>query len=225
VNHIDKGLTVTIAEATELMRNAVGSPDECRMMAVLADVWDESEGMLACGECDGDGVYFDTFPRQVDCEKCAGTGWVSNGNSLRAESLRLLAECGKVGAPRREVSPVHWLGGYWHDCAEDVSELGTVSTGWVKSVDEFGRQYDSADYYDPITNRLTLLDAYAAADQPTRERWARETRALVPTDRGCESCRGTGLTYVYMGHGDHVQQNCWPCHGTGRVSVTQEDAA
>jgi hypothetical protein len=160
---------MTIAEATELMRNAVGSPDECRMMNELADVWEDADGMVVCGECDGDGVYFDTFPRQVDCEKCLGGGYVSNGNSLRAEALRLLAECGKVG---------HRAFGYGIATkATDCDLQARVCLDWFYAADR-GPMANG----DVMVCRLLLIDAYAAVDTETRERWARETRALVPTE-------------------------------------------
>jgi hypothetical protein len=178
---------MTIPEAIEAMKRNVGTPDEAGAMLVLADVWEEREANVGCiykhgsidFPCTGGQVY---GPKQMgfapngmqcwgngwsDCPKCHGTGYVSNGNSARAEALRLLAECGKVG-----------MGGvgYYSEDGDEASE-GLVSDDWYMASCERRRPQDFAVI---VPERLNLMDAYAAADQPTRERWARETRALVP---------------------------------------------
>ena len=85
----------------------------------------------------------------------------------RAEALRLLAECGRVGEE-----------GFGYD----ITTSGAV-----------GPQVIPVDWYDPafrarqfdfwwqvIPERLRLIDAYAQADPDTRRRWTEETRALTP---------------------------------------------
>jgi predicted nucleic acid-binding Zn-ribbon protein len=100
----------------------------------------------------------------------------------RAEALRLLAECGKVGRPefgygrmgRRDDAPIYAL--------RDEQKRDApcrVSFDW----------FEAADALSPLTQnmisgRLRLLDAYAAADPDTRRRWAEETRALTPQTEG-----------------------------------------
>jgi hypothetical protein len=209
---------VTIPEAIEAMRRNVGTPGEAGAMMVLADVWEEHEANtkgVICRECHAR-LWLPDQKSGTACDACNGAGvvFVSNGNSARAEALRLLAECGKVGAKNY---------GYGDRGIADETMAGSASVadGWLHTAMRPFCPSDEGDFYGIITNRLALIDAYAAADQPTRERWARETRALVPRVV-CEACRGVGLTYVYMGHGDHDQQGCWPCNGTGRVPAPQE---
>jgi hypothetical protein len=185
-------------------------------MLVLADVWEEHEANVGCQACDGGQVKMRTNTGLIygTCAVCHGTGYVSNGNSLRAEALRLLSECGKVGISEYSIVSSN---GYWGHDDYTKGTAGTVPSDLFNACNGL----DISTFGDVVAERIALMDAYAAADQPTRERWARETRALAP-GVDCEACKGTGLTYVYMGYGDHDQQDCWPCNGTGRVPAPQE---
>jgi hypothetical protein len=203
---------MTIPEAIEAMRRNIGTLGEAGAMLVLADVWEDHEANVGCQACDGGQVKMRTNTGLIygTCAVCHGTGYVSNGHSLRAEYLRILAECGKVGCDSEDVLNR----GYWGPSTQDPPHT-TVPDDLINSCDI------TMGSHDLIAERLALMDAYAAADQPTRERWARETRALGPVAT-CERCEGTGLTYVYMGHGDHDQQGCWTCNSTGLVPAQQE---
>jgi hypothetical protein len=163
---------MTIPEAIEAMRRNVGAPNEAGAMLVLADVWEEHEANVKCDACDGGHVKMRTNTGVIygSCTDCHGTGYVSNGNTMRAEALRLLAECGKVGSEDGT--------GYYDADDGDSCRFGAgyVPAEWW----EYEGEYEVTNVYCPIDNRLMLMDDYAAADQPTRERWARETRALVP---------------------------------------------
>ncbi len=106
------------------------------------------------------------------CPQCRGTG--SNGNAARAEALRLLAECGKVGRP-----------GFGYDDPfgreddHDFLQFVVPAGWWYTCLELVGVE----DRYRPVGERLALLDAYAAADTDTRRQWAAETRALSATGR------------------------------------------
>lgn len=102
------------------------------------------------------------------CPRCNGSG--SNGKAARAEALRLLAECGKVGQS-----------GFGYDCPVGHQEhpnyhMLAVPSGWwyATAVDTL---HPSWTY--PVQERFALLEAYAKADPDTRRRWAEETRALA----------------------------------------------
>jgi len=107
--------------------------------------------------------------RMTTCPRCDGVG--SNGNAARAEALRLLAECGKVGKEGCGYSAVDRLGS---SCNVPQQWFGAaIRPLWGNDL-----------FADNITNRLDLLDTYAHADPDTRRRWAKETRALTvhPTE-------------------------------------------
>jgi hypothetical protein len=167
---------MTIPEAIEAMRRNVGAPNEAGAMLVLADVWEEADGMTPCG-CDDGSI--DTGgctpwgePICAACDLCDGAGYVSNGNSLRAEYLRILAECGKVGVSDSESA----FFSYWS--RSDCPAKGRVPNSVL---DEALRTLSVRnERITVVGERIALMDAYAAADPATRERWARETRALVP---------------------------------------------
>jgi Zn finger protein HypA/HybF involved in hydrogenase expression len=204
---------MTIPEAIEAMKRNVGTPGEAGAMLVLADVWEEHEANAACVRCrytpGYNPVYIGLAYQSAICPYCHGTGYVSNGNSARAEALRLLAECGKVG---------HEEEGYFYPgTTRPGSDREAVSHGWYEdSLPRIEGRVVAADIH-----RLALMDAYAAADQPTREWWARETRALAVTKNAeCEYCvRG-----VVVGNEawDHY---CNRCDGSGRVPAQQEASA
>jgi hypothetical protein len=178
---------MTIPEAIEAMRRNVGTPGEAGAMLVLADVWEEHEANVGCVRCrytpGWNPAYIALSHQSSTCPHCHGDGYVSNGNSLRAEALRLLAECGKVG---------HEEEGYFYPgTTRPGSDREAVSHGWYEdSLPRIEGRVVAADIH-----RLALMDAYAAADPATRERWARETRALVPGVE-CVRCRGDGLVYI-----------------------------
>ena len=95
----------------------------------------------------------------------------NRGDAARAEGLRLLAECGKAGSVEH---------GYWSGVPAKRKHIECVpESWWDAAVRPLYR--DRQAFSDPITNRLALLDAYAAADPGTRRQWAEETRALTPT--------------------------------------------
>lgn len=217
---------MTITEAIQLMRDAVGSPDECRMMNELADVWEEHEGMVACERCrytpGWNPAYIGLADQSSVCLTCHGTGYVSNGNSLRAEALRLLAECGKVG--EKSTTP-KFDGGYWGQDVydsyagppEDFTIDCVVSTKWADTAN-LGTVHVPLC---PIAARIALMDAYAAADPATRERWARETRALMVKDVKCPECWGIGGSVEYR----HEYGDCRTCHGRETVPTPQDATA
>lgn len=178
---------MTTDEATEIMRDMVGEPagEQCQFMMAAADVWEEAEEMVGCGRCNGVKrvpPLNQWGPDSCDCPKCHATGFVSNGNSLRAEALRLLAECGKCGDV---------IYGYVKAKADGVvnNRAATVENGLPDCV------FDALEWqllewgfpkrYSAVDIRLAILDAYAAADRPTREAWAREMRKLA----GWVACR------------------------------------
>jgi hypothetical protein len=195
---------MTIPEAIEAMKRNLGQPDEALCMAAFADVWEEAEGMVGCeygfGPLPGD---------HSECSRCHGSGYVSNGNSARAEYLRILAECGKVGDTSGEFVANY---AYW-SISDRPHEMRVPDSIWNAAAEMVGGE--GLYGLSVISNRLALMDAYAAADQPTRERWARETRALVP-GATCERCEGRGHLDLY---------SCPSCYlsGTpGRVAAPQE---
>jgi len=195
---------VTIAEAVEIMRNMTGesADSQCQFMAAAADVWDEAEGVVQCKACDGSGLYrhgdgrLDLHDR---CPSCDGDRYRSNGNSLRAEALRLLAECGKVGGWVNEQCR------YWTPVMV-VGRECVIPAGWWTAAGFNGVISGNLPtvHHGYIGNRLDLIDAYAAADRPTREAWARETRKLAGWEAcgcrkwmeggySCPVCQGYGL--------------------------------
>ncbi len=208
---------MTIDEAIESMRLAVNEPAavQCQQMRVLADVWRDHEATVVCDWCRGSKRSPPLNPwgmNSTDCPACHGFGVVSNGNAARGDALELLGECGKVGydrfgyddplghqdTPGNEafVIPHDW----WHS-----AEIGHNDAGWSEIVPE----------------RLALLGAYAAADQETRERWAAETRALVPkAEVVCEGCYGSE-SHGFAGNGNWRRSECPNCHGTGKVTLTE----
>ena len=175
---------MTIDEAVGLMRNMVGEPAEaqCRAMMVFADMWDEAETKdIRCGVCDGGpsqvchrtyrederGVMAnvkwvgrvaairDEENLRLLCPGCVGLGWVSNGNSLRAEAFRLLGETGKVG----EINYGYFIS------HEDAA--ATVCKGWYA----VAIRPTEHEWHGPVDERLALVEACAKADADTRRKW------------------------------------------------------
>jgi hypothetical protein len=167
---------VTIPEAIEAMKRNVGTPGEAGVMLVLADVWEEHEANVEggiCPECHAR-LWLPEQKSGTACDACNGDGvvFVSNGNSARAEYLRILAECGKVGVSDSESA----FFSYWS--RSDCPAKGRVPNSML---DEALRTLSVRnERITVVGERIALMDAYAAADPATRERWARETRALVP---------------------------------------------
>jgi len=142
--------------AEEVMRR---HPADVSAMYVAA--WAMSSN---CGMCNGAGFYLD--PANADwclpCERCGGSYF----REARAEALRLLAECGKVGINR---------GGYWGPCIPSAPPVSVVPLNWLWSANP---ELDG----EPVSLRMRLLDAYAQADPDTRRRWTEETRAMKPRE-------------------------------------------
>lgn len=124
-----------------------------------------------CTRCDGRGWYRDGHDYNRTTEPCEACGRTGRGKlPLYAEALRLLAACGKVG---RE--------GFGYDDPvgrEDDADFIAlaVPTEWWLSV---SIDHTHPGWADPVSERLALLDAYAAADPDARRRWAEETRAMT----------------------------------------------
>lgn len=157
---------MTIDEAIDLMRALPGC---VQTMWAVADVWEENEAFVTCYDCDGFGFrpLFDMKEDRRKCPKCLDTRLVSNGNSARAEALRLLAECGKVGG--------HPTIGY--RTMAHMNDESSVPTGWSEAA--FSTHVRPPNQYQTIPIRVGLLDAYAEASPETRRAWAAETRALT----------------------------------------------
>jgi rubredoxin len=200
---------VTIPEAIEAMRRNVGTPGEALSMAAFADVWDEHEENVYCPTCRPPHLRFGPVYRgNVLCNECHGIGYVSNGNSLRAEELRLLAECGKVGKEKfgydDEVGHERTPGSYkW-----------TVPRWWWCAA---LHKMSEADWNSIIADRLAIMDAYADADLATRQEWEGKTWELVPTDVECPTCNPWDSRYEPYREGE---DRCYACHGVGRIPVT-----
>lgn len=209
---------MTIDEAIESMRLAVNEPAavQCQMMRVLADVWWDHEAAVRCEACSGNCWVDQDDDREIErgrytmsCPACHGAGVVSNGNAARGDALELLGECGKVGESDR-----YWVG---DDDPSAYSGEGTISRGWY----EAAIMPIESDTLGVVVERIRLMDAYAAANQETRERWAAETRALVPkAEVVCEGCYGAE-SHGFAGNGNWRRSDCPNCHGTGKVTRTE----
>jgi hypothetical protein len=147
--------------AEELMRR---HPADVSAMYVAA--W-AMAGRGGCSRCKGDGwVYAGYDGGREECPLCEGTGNGHEGR-LRAEALRLLAECGKVGRQSDE--------GPRYFCHDVPAEEKVYAGWWSKAADIALKTLFRV-------GRCHLLDAYAAADPDTRRQWADETRALTPKE-------------------------------------------
>lgn len=175
----------TLSMAADLLQD-LGDPRGLDFAACLLGTI-TAEEVMRRHPADVTAMYYAAWSMSANCEMCNGTGFYPNehnadwslrctrcgGNYFRegrAEALRLLAECGKVGRPAfgyddplgREDDPdfLQFVvpTGWWHACLELVGV---------------------EDRYRPVGERLALLDAYAKADTDTRQRWAAETRALT----------------------------------------------
>jgi hypothetical protein len=229
---------MTIPEAIEAMRRNVGTPNEALSMAAFADVWEEHEANtkgVICRECHAR-LWLPDQKSGTACDACNGDGvvFVSNGNSLRAEYLRILAECGKVGVSDSESA----FFSYWS--RSDCPAKGRVPNSML---DEALRTLSVLDERITVVGeRLALMDAYAAADLATRQEWERKTRAMVPgVDTDCDWCDGLGANDTALSCGrckgtgritdcdwcdglgaNDTALSCGRCKGTGRIAVQQE---
>ncbi len=100
--------------------------------------------------------------RSIKCE-------CRDERAARAEALRLLAECGKVGG--------HPSLGY--KTMAHMRDESSVSERWIDAALTYIPRGRSQ--YEVVPIRFAMLCAYAAADPNTRRQWAEETRALTPT--------------------------------------------
>lgn len=149
----------------------------CRCAMFVAALVMESKA-FRCRICRGTGrvyVYMGHGGfRDDECWEC--TDGIETGVAFvaRAEALRLLAECGKVGS----IHPPdpNWFF-YWSIMDAYPHEL--ISGEWWEAARELGKSFLEGD---AVSARLDLLDAYAKADPDTRRRWAEETRALAPRE-------------------------------------------
>lgn len=168
---------MTIDEAIESMRLAVNelAAVQCQQMRVLADVWREAEATVKCETCGGCGWVDQDDGREIErgrytmsCPACHGAGVVSNGNAARGDALELLGECGKCG-----FHPMGYASERGQKkSAFDYGRFAVPGSWWQKS------EPFRPSKWETIAERLALMNAYAAADQETRERWAAETREL-----------------------------------------------
>ncbi len=136
-----------------------------------------------CESCDGEGWHRTRNPHtgwfgEVECATCDGTGRGNWDNTARAEALRLLAECGKVGEAKGD-----GVGGYWgldvyqsyFGPPNEFLPSAVVPTDWADTA-----RLGTVDVEcDRVPARLALINTYAKADPDTRQRWAAETRALT----------------------------------------------
>lgn len=160
--------------AEEVMRR---HPADVSAMYVAA--WAMENKATRCPRCRGTGrVYVYMGHGDFRDDECWGCG--KGGRDfdriqlLRAEALRLLAECGKVGS----IHPPdpNWYF-YWSIVDADPHEL--IGNEWWAAANALAKSYLEGD---AVTARLDLLDAYAQADPDTRRRWAEEMRAMKPRE-------------------------------------------
>lgn len=133
--------------------------------AMFVAAWAMAAG-VPCG-CRTD--YFCTRP---PCQECDADAMIRQ--PVKAEALRLLAECGKVGTIR-EPGP-HW---YFYWSIPEAHPHEKISDEWWSAGRDLRRSFLEKD---AVTARMDLLDAYARAAPDTRKRWAKETRALTPRE-------------------------------------------
>jgi hypothetical protein len=144
---------MTTLNTEELLSAALDAdPGNHLLRYALADCLDESAGTVACGRCDGLGLYarqrgllnFDP----MECPNCSGTGRVSDGRRERAEGLRVLAQLGRV--PDSE-------GGQWVWWGQGFIMASGKAGGWLPTKDPASlpwewRQAVNGDRWDDETN-------------------------------------------------------------------------
>lgn len=127
--------------------------------------------MVQCRLCQGvryvthrDAVYGGTITQTCSC--CAADPFA------RAEALRLLAECGRVGEDNENLGRDTYS--YWSIRAKPV--FARVPFGWWYEADgSAGRGLWGRSRVD---SRLALIGAYAGAGPETRRLWADGTRKM-----------------------------------------------
>lgn len=155
--------------AEELMRR---HPADVSAMFVAA--WRLAGEGDECSECHDETGEWTGFVRPtpnygsswVPCLACRGSK-LGAAAAARADALRLLAECGKVGC--------HPSLGY--RTLPRLRDPASVPGDWIEET-LIARTRPPCQY-ETVRLRSGLLDAYAAADPDTRRRWAEETRALT----------------------------------------------
>jgi hypothetical protein len=144
---------MTTLNTEELLSAALDAdPGNHLLRYALADCLEESAGAVACGRCDGLGLYarqrgllnFDP----MECPNCSGTGRVSDGRRERAEGLRVLAQLGRV--PDSE-------GGQWVWWGQGFIMASGKAGGWLPTKDPASlpwewRQAVNGDRWDDETN-------------------------------------------------------------------------
>jgi len=160
--------------ADELMRRHPA----CRC-AMFVAAWSMEGKVFRCKKCSGSGrAYIYTGHgdcQEGDCWACLDGIETGFDFAARAEALRLLAECGKVGMTR-EADWIADVGGYFPETSQSYA-AGSVATIWYE-----GMRRLAGSNCHAVRERFALLDAYADADPETRRRWADETRALTPLE-------------------------------------------
>lgn len=156
-------MTATLSTEELLSAALDADPGNHLLRYALADCLEESAGAVACGRCDGLGLYarqrgllnFDP----MECPTCAGTGRVSDGRRERAEGYRVLAQLGRV--PDSE-------GGQWVWWGQGFIMASGKAGGWV-----------------PTENPASLPWEWRQA--VNGDRWGDETNgARYPTRREAE---------------------------------------
>ena len=161
---------MTIDEAVDLMRALPGC---LQTMWAVADVWEENEAFVECVACDGRGWHRndpDPYAKSYKCKTCNGSRLVSNGNSARAEALRLLAECGKTGGSDEGSESL----GHW---SYRVEVKSWVPRDWLQEA--LVVMTRNGETVTRVGERVRMMDAYAKASPETRRAWAEATRKLT----------------------------------------------
>jgi len=158
-----------VITAEEVMRR---HPADVSAMYVAAWAMDN---LGRCGECRGTGrVYVYMGHGDFRADECWGCVETGAAFAARAEALRLLAECGKVGSIHPP-DPNQYF--YWSIVSSGTHER--INWGWWAAANALAKSHLEGE---AVSARLDLLDAYAKADPDTRRRWAYETRALTPRE-------------------------------------------
>lgn len=164
---------MTIDEAIKMMRKL---PTCVQTMWAMADVWEEAEAIdKRCDYCDGLGII-DADGAACQCGACGGNQFVSNGNSLRAEALRLLAECGKTGTTSSVWGDSDTGTGYWTGSDRDIPEAILPQEWWNLT-------WPRGKTCDPVGQRILFMDSYARADWRVRMTLSQKTRRLAGKTR------------------------------------------
>ena len=169
-------MTATLSTEAALSAALDADPGNHLLRYALADCLDESAGTVACGRCDGLGLYarqrgllnFDP----MECPNCSGTGRVSDGRRERAEGYRVLAQLGLYPVPTG-------AGHGWHRPGYFSPEFGEESAGtkgymhaclplpWLEAVPRMTpRVADEDDYEWRVRDTRRDIDDVVAAAWP-----------------------------------------------------------